>query len=114
MKSDAGAMADRLGLTTGAVRKALASSSGKASGGPAGGWTMVGERGAELVRLPYGSQVTSANQTAAMAAGGGGPVHVVLEVKGGSGGSMEAMFVQMIRRFVRVNGGDVQVVLGGR
>lgn len=38
----------------------------KASGGPAGGLTWVGERGAELVNLPGGSQVYNAGASANM------------------------------------------------
>jgi len=42
---------------------------------------------------------------------GGGPV--VLQVAGGSGDRMEAMLVELIRRFVRVRGrGDVQTAFG--
>ncbi len=53
--------------------QAISSSSGggnrpnrRASGGPAGGLTWVGERGAELVNLPGGSQVMNAQQSANM------------------------------------------------
>lgn len=84
---------------------------GKASGGIAGGWTMVGERGAELVRLPFGSSVTSANQTAAMMAGGGRAAPVVLELRS-SGSAVDDMLLQILRKAVRVRGGDVQLVLG--
>lgn len=85
---------------------------GKAHGGIAGGWTLVGERGAELVRLPYGSQVTPAGQTQTMltAAGGGGG-RTVLEIHSG-GTRMDDLLVEVLRRAVRVRGGDVQVVLG--
>lgn len=38
----------------------------RASGGPSGGLTWVGERGAELVNLPGGSQVMNAQQSASM------------------------------------------------
>jgi len=38
----------------------------RASGGPAGGLTWVGERGAELVNLPGGSQVNNAQASASM------------------------------------------------
>jgi hypothetical protein len=52
--------------------QAFSSSSGsgspprRASGGPAGGLTWVGERGAELVNLPGGSQVNNAQASASM------------------------------------------------
>ncbi|MEV0382890.1 hypothetical protein [Nonomuraea sp. NPDC050643] len=110
-KSKASALADRYGLTTTAVKTAL---SGKASGGVAGGMTLVGERGPELVRLPFGSQVTSANQTAAaLAAGGGsGTLTVVLEVRGGQS-EFDRFMAAWIRRFVRVKGGgSVQTAFG--
>ncbi|MGW6502975.1 hypothetical protein [Nonomuraea angiospora] len=84
---------------------------GRASGGIAGGWTMVGERGRELVRLPYGSQVTSANQTAAMMAAGGGPIHAVLEVRGGES-EFGRFMARWIRQFVHAKGGNVQVAFG--
>ncbi|MET8864679.1 hypothetical protein ABZW11_17215 [Nonomuraea sp. NPDC004580] len=109
-KKDAGAMADRMGLTTAGVRSALAASSGKAAGGPAGGWTMVGERGAELVRLPFGSQVTPAGQTAAMMAAAA-PAPVVLELRS-SGSAVDDMLLKILRNAVRVRGGNVQLVLG--
>jgi len=44
----------------------------KATGGPAGGLTWVGEEGPELVRLPYGSSVIPAGQSAQMSNGGFG------------------------------------------
>lgn len=37
-----------------------------------GGWSLVGEEGAELVNLPRGSRVFNARQTASMLSGGGG------------------------------------------
>lgn len=110
-KADAGAMADRMGLTTAGVRSALAASSGKAGGGPAGGWTMVGERGAELVRLPFGSSVVPAGQSATMMAGTGGPVGVVLEVRGGDS-EFSRFMAQWIRKFVHAKGGNVQTAFG--
>lgn len=42
---------------------------GRANGGLASGWTMVGERGPELVNLPGGSYVNSASQTQRMMQG---------------------------------------------
>ncbi|MGI5286648.1 hypothetical protein ACQEVF_25370 [Nonomuraea polychroma] len=109
-KSKASAMADRFGLTTSAVRSALAG--GKASGGVAGGMTLVGERGPELVRLPFGSSVTPAGQTAAMlAGGGGGALTVVLEVRGGQS-EFDRFMAAWIRQFVHAKGGNVQVAFG--
>jgi phage-related protein len=45
---------------------------GAAAGGPRSGWTLVGEMGPELVRIPPGSQVMNNAATSAMLAGGGG------------------------------------------
>jgi len=65
------------GLLSQFTKGALNSSSGKASGGPASGWTVVGEQGAELVKLPGGSQVYSHEQSRQMVQGGGrGDVNV--------------------------------------
>ena len=44
------------------------STGSRASGGPASGWTVVGERGPELLNLPRGSHVT--NNSASRASGG--------------------------------------------
>jgi phage-related protein len=41
-----------------------------------GGWSWVGEQGPELVNLPRHAQVVPADQSAAMAAGGGALIHV--------------------------------------
>lgn len=86
---------------------------GRAAGGPAGGWTLTGERGPELVRLPFGSQVVPAGQTAAMlaAGGGGGQTKTVLEIRS-SGAALDEMLLQLLRKAIRVRGGDVQLVLG--
>ncbi|WP_049562246.1 hypothetical protein [Nonomuraea sp. SBT364] len=109
-KKDAGAMADRMGLTTAGVRSALAG--GKAGGGPAGGWTLVGERGPELARLPFGSSVVPAGQSAAMmAAGGTSPAPVVLELRS-SGSAVDDLLLKILRGAIRTRGGNVQLVLG--
>jgi hypothetical protein len=44
---------------------------GAESGGLRGGWTMTGERGRELVKLPYGSTVYPHGTTESMLGGGG-------------------------------------------
>lgn len=86
---------------------------GKATGGIAGGWTLVGERGAELVRLPYGSTVVPNGTTQAMLAGsgGGGGGRMVLEINS-SGSRLDDLLVELLRRAVRTRGGNVQTVLG--
>lgn len=83
-----------------------------AEGGPRGGDVLVGEYGPEVVNLAPGSQVTPAGQTAAMLAEPQ-PVVVQLEVVS-SGGAFADWMAEAIRKFVRVRGGDVQAVLGGR
>jgi hypothetical protein len=45
---------------------------GRASGGPASGWTLVGERGPEIVKLPNGSYVNSSANSQLMLDGAGG------------------------------------------
>ncbi|MGW0587467.1 hypothetical protein [Streptosporangium sp. NPDC002607] len=95
-----------------AYNKKLEAAQPRASGGIAGGLTLLGEQGPELVRLPFGSQVTSAGQSAAMLAGGGGSGgRVVLEIRSG-GTRLDDLLVEILRRAVRVRGGDVQLVLG--
>lgn len=85
---------------------------GAATGGPRGGLTWVGEQGPELVRLPGGSTVIPAGQSATMAAqsaGGGGSM--VLEIRSG-GSRMDDLLVELLRNAVRTRGGNVQTVLG--
>jgi hypothetical protein len=84
---------------------------GAASGGPRG-LTWVGEHGPELVSLPTGSMVKSNSDSMALASGGGRAQKVVLEINSG-GSKMDDLIVEIIRKSVRVRGGNVQVVLGG-
>lgn len=85
---------------------------GAATGGPRGGLTWVGEQGPELVRLPGGSTVIPAGQSASMAAAaGGGGGSMVLEIRSG-GSRMDDLLVELIRNAVRTRGGNVQTVLG--
>lgn len=85
---------------------------GAATGGPRGGLTWVGEQGPELVRLPGGSTVIPAGQSATMAAqGGGGGGGMVLEIRSG-GSRMDDLLVELLRNAVRSRGGNVQTVLG--
>jgi predicted nucleic acid-binding Zn-ribbon protein len=56
--------------------------SAAASGGQQGGWTMVGERGPELARLPYGSTVYPTGQSMQMLAkAGGGEVRHIIDLR---------------------------------
>lgn len=82
--------------------------SAAASGGARGARVLVGEAGPELVNLPYGSSVTP-NANLQSMGGGGGTVRVQLEWVGG--GNDDPMF-QMLRKGIRVRGGNVQKVLG--
>ncbi len=86
---------------------------GAAGGGPRGSLTWVGEMGRELVRLPYGSTVIPHGQSEGMAARGrgGGREPLVLELRS-SGRDIDDMLLQILRRAVRVRGGEVQLVLG--
>lgn len=61
---------------------------GRAAGGPAGGVTLVGERGPELVNLPGGSYVNNATDTASMLGGATHNVSLVVNVSGGSGAAI--------------------------
>jgi hypothetical protein len=95
VKGGLSGVAHFLGLASGGV-------SGAASGGPRGGWTMVGEAGPELVRLPYGSHVLPAGQSAAMAGGGGGGVIELRLVVDGS----DSEIMRALMRRTRLMGGD--------
>jgi hypothetical protein len=82
-----------------------------ATGGIRGGDVLVGENGPERVHLPTGSTVYSNAQTLAMAGQGGGSQRVVLEINS-SGAPMDEMLAQMIKKYVRIRGGDVQIAFG--
>lgn len=89
-----------------------------ASGGARGGATLVNERGGELFNLPPGTRVSSHPDSMRMlseaaAHSGGGPAHVVLDVR-----SDDPALLALLRRMVRAYGGtgtdSVQVAFGGR
>lgn len=85
---------------------------GAAGGGPRSNTTLVGEDGPELIELPGGSSVHSAPDTARMLGGGWGqPQRVVLEVRS-SGAPVDDFLAELIRRYVRIRGGNVQAVFG--
>lgn len=121
--AQARALADRYGLVPSKVGSTLKKEradtayntrAGKAGGGPAGGWTLTGERGAELVRLPFGSNVVAAGQTAAMLSGSGGggsnsPIHITLKI---GDKKLGEVLVDPMRKAVSSRGGNVQAVLG--
>lgn len=77
-----------------------------AEGGGRSGLTWVGEQGPELVSLPVGSMVNPAGSSSG---GGGGPaeVHVTIELSG-----TDNALLEILRRSIQIQGGDVQTVLG--
>lgn len=72
------------------------------------GMAVVGERGAELVHLSRGAQVTPL--TGAFAPGGGGG-RTVIELRS-DGSRLADLLVEILRNAIRSRGGNVQVVLG--
>lgn len=92
---------------------------GRASGGPvaAGQTVWVGERGKELVTFGGNGYVHDAATSRRMMGGGGGSSagggRMVLEIRSGGTGWDDVM-VEALSRAVRVRGGNVQTVLGGR
>lgn len=90
---------------------------GLAAGGPGSALTLVGEQGAELVRLPTGSTVIPHGQSMNMLnQAGGGQTQVTLEVIGGDS-DLQQLLVKILRNFVRVTYGkgpdSVQKALSG-
>jgi hypothetical protein len=87
---------------------------GAESGGARGGWTMVGERGRELVKLPYGSTVVPNGTTESMMSGpGSGGSNSTLTVLPGGSGMFEDFMVEFLRRFVQFQGaGSTQTAFG--
>lgn len=82
-----------------------------ATGGVRNNMTMVGEQGPEMVDLPVGSRVRSNSDSRRLASqgGGGGPVELIVK----SGGSkLEDLLVELLRKTIRIQGGNVQNVLG--
>lgn len=84
---------------------------GAAGGGPRSRMTLVGEHGPELVDLAPGSRVHSNPDTARMLSGGGDGGVMQLEIKSG-GSPLDDLLVEILRKAVRVRGGNVQLVLG--
>lgn len=88
-----------------------------AQGGSRWGGVLVGEDGPEIVDIAPGSQVTTAPQTrrklSSMSGSGtgGGREPLVLEINS-SGSDLDNLLVSIIRRAVRVRGGNVQLVFG--
>ncbi len=79
-----------------------------AEGGGRTGLTWVGEQGPELVKLPTGSMVNPAGASSAQG-GAGGPMQVSLSV---DLSGADAGLLDWLKDRIRINGGDVQLVLG--
>lgn len=86
---------------------------GAAGGGPRSRMTLVGEQGPELVDLAPGSRVRSNPDSKRIADGmaGGGGGTTVLEIRS-SGSRIDDLILEILRRAVRVKGGNVQLVVG--
>lgn len=83
-----------------------------ATGGVRNNKVMVGEHGPEIVDLPGGSHVRSNSDTRRFLAGQGptsGPV--VVRIEAGTSDT-DQLLLKLLRRAIRVEGGDVQYVLG--
>lgn len=79
-----------------------------ATGGGRGGATWVGEQGPELVQLPTGSMVSPAGASSAQGgAAGVAQVSLTIDLSGG-----DARLLDWFKDQIRINGGDVQLVLG--
>lgn len=87
-----------------------------AAGGAGGGWAEVGEHGREIVRLPYGSSVMPASNTAHALADQGAP-RLAGTVKLAADAGLEQGIVGALLRALRIEintfyGGDVTRALG--
>jgi phage-related protein len=119
-------IASATGGIFGSALNSVGSFFGFAEGGTVGqgGYAIVGENGPELALLPGGTQVipngaaTVASRSTSVSVpsaqggvgvvSGGGSANVTLTVAGNS----SDILVQMLRKYVRANGGNVQTVLG--
>lgn len=87
-----------------------------ATGGARSNMTLVGEQGPELVNLAPGSRVRSNPDTrrimgAAGGTGGGGSSTIIID---SSDDPVDRLLLQILRKAVRVQGGNAQIVFGGR
>lgn len=85
---------------------------GAASGGIRSGLTMVGENGAELIDFGSG-RVYNHGETNRMVrnsgTGGSSVVHLVIDT---AGSQLDKLLQQILKKSIRVQGGNVQAVLG--
>lgn len=71
------------------------------------GWAVVGDAGPELLQLDAGARVTPLSGQ-----GPAGATEIRLVIDGSAGGEFGAFLAEMIRKFVKVQGGNVQNALG--
>lgn len=84
-----------------------------ASGGARWGRTLVGEYGPEIADLPVGTRVHSAPDTARML-GGSAPVQPIALTVVIGGTTVGTALIDPLRKEIRQQGGNVQLVLGQR
>ncbi|WP_432010192.1 phage tail protein [Streptomyces cucumeris] len=86
---------------------------GAAGGGPRSALTLVGEQGPELVKIPFGSTVIPNGRSRQMMRGSGPAEPVVIELRS-SGNEVDEFLLKILRRAIKVRGGNAQIVLAGR
>lgn len=74
------------------------------------GWAVVGDAGPELLQLDAGARVTPLSGNGAQGMPGAQEIRLVVD--GSAGGDFGRFLAEMIRRFVKIEGGDVQRALG--
>jgi len=84
---------------------------GAATGGLRGNMTMVGEQGPEMVNLPPGAHVRSNSDTRRILSANRQAPMATLRLEPGTS-DMGRLLMRILRESIRVEGGDVQVVLG--
>lgn len=104
------------GATSGIVRtqdlNTIGSAGREASGGFNSGLTWVGENGPELMDKPPGTQVHSAASSKVKASQAGSTGGVTTLVLKSDGSKLMDLLVEVLRKAIANQGGDVQVVLG--
>jgi hypothetical protein len=87
---------------------------GAATGGNRSGWTMVGEQGRELIKLPPGTPIkNNASTEREMTASGGSGGPIALTIQGGTafGTRLESALMEWLLRSIRTNDGGLQPVI---
>lgn len=74
------------------------------------GWAVVGDAGPELLQLDAGARVTPLSGQGTPGMPGGQEIRLVVD--GSAGGDFGRFLAEMIRKFVKIEGGDVQRALG--